>query len=212
VLTLGIEGGSAFWRDVLYSKIGDPFVEKLSRRQILSLPNALTIIRVVAIPIILILLFYPERIYQLITAFFFLLVAVTDTVDGYLARRRGIVTTLGKFLDPLADKLLIVTALIALIPAREIPVWMVIVIVGREIAVTGLRGIAVSQEIVIAASALGKYKTVFEVASIFFLIFKEEFLSIDFHQVGMVLLWVALVMAVLSGIDYFKKFINSITV
>jgi CDP-diacylglycerol--glycerol-3-phosphate 3-phosphatidyltransferase len=186
-------------------------VEKLSRRQILSLPNALTIIRVVAIPIILILLFYPERIYQLITAFFFLLVAVTDTVDGYLARRSGIVTTLGKFLDPLADKLLIVTALIALIPAREIPVWMVIVIVGREIAVTGLRGIAVSQEIVIAASALGKYKTVFEVASIFFLIFKEEFLSIDFHQVGMVLLWVALVMAVLSGIDYFKKFINSIT-
>jgi CDP-diacylglycerol--glycerol-3-phosphate 3-phosphatidyltransferase len=75
-----------------------------------------------------------------------------------------------------------------------------------------LRGIAVSQDIVIAASALGKYKTVFEVASIFFLIFKEEFLSIDFHQVGMVLLWVALVMAVLSGIDYFKKFINSITV
>ena len=212
MLTLGIEGGSAFCRDVLYSKIGDPFVEKLSRRQILSLPNALTIIRVVAIPIILILLFYPERIYQLITAFFFLLVAVTDTVDGYLARRRGIVTTLGKFLDPLADKLLIVTALIALIPARGIPAWMVIVIVGREIAVTGLRGIAVSQDIVIAASALGKYKTVFEVASIFFLIFKEEFLSIDFHQVGMVLLWVALVMAVLSGIDYFKKFINSITV
>jgi CDP-diacylglycerol--glycerol-3-phosphate 3-phosphatidyltransferase len=212
VLTLGIEGGSAFCRNVLYSKIGDPFVEKLSRRQILSLPNALTIIRVAAIPIILILLFYPERIYQLITAFFFLLVAVTDTVDGYLARRRGIVTTLGKFLDPLADKLLIVTALIALIPARGIPAWMVIVIVGREIAVTGLRGIAVSQDIVIAASALGKYKTVFEVASIFFLIFKEEFLSIDFHQVGMVLLWVALVMAVLSGIDYFKKFINSITV
>lgn len=212
MLTLGIEGGSAFCRNVLYSKIGDPFVEKLSRRQILSLPNALTIIRVAAIPIILILLFYPERIYQLITAFFFLLVAVTDTVDGYLARRRGIVTTLGKFLDPLADKLLIVTALIALIPARGIPAWMVIVIVGREIAVTGLRGIAVSQDIVIAASALGKYKTVFEVASIFFLIFKEEFLSIDFHQVGMVLLWVALVMAVLSGIDYFKKFINSITV
>ena len=212
MLTLGIEDGSAFCRDVLYPKIGDPFVEKLNRRQILSLPNALTIIRVVAIPIILILLFYPERIYQLITAFFFLLVAGTDTVDGYLARRRGMVTTLGKFLDPLADKLLIVTALIALIPAREIPAWMVIVIVGREIAVTGLRGIAVSQDIVIAASALGKYKTVFEVASIFFLIFKEEFLSIDFHQVGMVLLWVALVMAVLSGIDYFKKFINSITV
>ena len=94
------------------------------------------------------------------------------------------VTTLGKFLDPLADKLLIVTALIALIPAREIPAWMVIVIVGREIAVTGLRGIAVSQGIVISASTLGKYKTVFEVASISFLILDGNYFSIDFHQVG----------------------------
>ena len=187
-------------------------MEKLNRHQVLTLPNALTIIRVLAIPIILLLLFYPERVYQLITALFFLLVAVTDTLDGYLARRRGIVTTLGTFLDPLADKLLIVTALIALVPARGIPVWMVIVIVGREIAVTGLRGIAVSQDIVISASALGKYKTVFEVACIFFLIFKEKFLSIDLHWVGMVLLWVALVMAGLSGIDYFKKFIKSIIV
>jgi CDP-diacylglycerol--glycerol-3-phosphate 3-phosphatidyltransferase len=187
-------------------------MEKLNRQQILNLPNALTIIRVLAIPVILILLFYPERIYQVITALFFLLIGVTDTMDGYLARRRGIVTALGKFLDPLADKLLIVTALIALIPARGIPVWMVIVIVGREIAVTGLRGIAVSQDIVISSSALGKYKTVFEMASIFFLIFKEEFFSIDCHQVGMVLLWVALVMACLSGIDYFKKFIKLITI
>ena len=104
---------------------------------------------------------------------------MTDTLDGYLARRRGMVTTLGKFLDPLADKLLIVTALIALIPAREIPVWMVIVIVGREIAITGLRGIAVSQEIVISASTLGKYKTVFEVASIFFLILDGSYF---FHR------------------------------
>src|SRR3972149_4569442 len=119
-------------------------MEKLNRHQILTLPNGLTIIRVLAIPVILILLFYPGRIYQLVTGLFFLLVASTDTVDGYLARRRKMVTTLGKFLDPLADKLLIVTALIALIPARGIPAWMVIVIVGREIAVTGLRGIAVS--------------------------------------------------------------------
>jgi CDP-diacylglycerol--glycerol-3-phosphate 3-phosphatidyltransferase len=205
-------GWLAFCSDVLWAKIGDLFVEKLNRRQILSLPNALTIIRVLAIPIILILLFYPGRICQLIAAFFFLMVAVTDTVDGYFARRRGIVTTLGKFLDPLADKLLIVTALIALIPAREIPAWMVIVIVGREIAVTGLRGIAASQDIIIPASALGKYKTVFEVVSIFFLIINEEFLSIDFHRVGMILLWVALVIACLSGIDYFKKFIKSIIV
>ena len=99
-------------------------MEKLSRQQILSLPNGVTIIRILAIPIILCLLFSSGETYELVTAIFFLLVAVTDTLDGYLARRRGGVTTLGKFLDPLADKLLIVTALIALIPARGVPLWM----------------------------------------------------------------------------------------
>jgi CDP-diacylglycerol--glycerol-3-phosphate 3-phosphatidyltransferase len=137
---------------------------------------------------------------------------VTDTLDGYLARRRGMVTTLGKFLDPLADKLLIVTALIALIPARAIPAWMVIIIVGREIAITGLRGIAVTQGIVISASNLGKYKTVFEVASIFFLILDGSYLSVDFHPIGMVFLWVALIVAVISGADYFRKYLKSIIV
>ena len=185
-------------------------MEKLNRQQILTLPNGVTIIRVLAIPIILFLLIYPGRIYQLITALLFLAAAVTDTFDGYLARRRGVVTTLGKFLDPLADKLLIVTALIALIPARAVPVWMVIVIVGREIAVTGLRGIAVSQDIVISASPMGKYKTVFEVVSIFFLILNGGFLAIDFYVIGMVFLWISLAIAVLSAIDYFKKFLESI--
>jgi CDP-diacylglycerol--glycerol-3-phosphate 3-phosphatidyltransferase len=185
-------------------------MEKLNRKQILSLPNGLTIIRILAIPIILILVFYSERICQMITALFFLSVAVTDTLDGYLARRRGMVTTLGKFLDPLADKLLIVAALIALIAARGIPAWMVIVIVGREISVTGLRGIAASQGMVISASLLGKYKTVFEVASIFCLILNGSYFSIDFHQVGIGLLWVATGLAVISGIDYFKRFLKII--
>jgi len=187
-------------------------MEKLNRNQILSLPNGLTIIRIVAIPVILILLWTSGRLYQLITAFFFLSAALTDTLDGYLARRRGMVTTLGKFLDPLADKLLIVTALIALIPARNIPAWMVIVIVGREIAVTGLRGIVAAEGIVISASTLGKYKTVFEVASIAFLILDRTYLSVDCRLWGMIFLWVALVIAVLSGIDYFKKFLKVIIV
>jgi len=187
-------------------------MEKLNRQQIFNLPNGVTIIRVLAIPFILFLLFYTSRFYQLITALLFLAAAVTDTFDGYLARRRGVVTTLGKFLDPLADKLLIVTALIALIPAREVPVWMVIVIVGREIAVTGLRGIAVSQDIVISASAMGKYKTVFEVASIFFLILDGSYCAINFYAVGIVFLWIALGIAILSGIDYFKKFLKAIIV
>ncbi|MFB3886162.1 MAG: CDP-diacylglycerol--glycerol-3-phosphate 3-phosphatidyltransferase [Thermodesulfobacteriota bacterium] len=187
-------------------------MEKLNRQQILTLPNGLTIIRVVAIPIILILLFYPGPVYRLITALFFLLVAVTDTLDGYLARRRGMVTTLGKFLDPLADKLLIVAALIALITARGIPTWMVIVIIGREISVTGLRGIALSQGMVIAASTWGKYKTVFEVASISFLILNGSYLSIQLYDVGMGLLWIAMGLAVISGVDYFKNFLKTVIV
>jgi CDP-diacylglycerol--glycerol-3-phosphate 3-phosphatidyltransferase len=187
-------------------------MEKLHRNQILGLPNGLTIIRIIAIPVILILLCTSGQLYQLITAFFFLLVAVTDTLDGYLARRRKMVTTLGKFLDPLADKLLIVTALIALIPARNIPDWMVIVIVGREIAVTGLRGIVAAEGIVISASTLGKYKTAFEVASIAFLILDRTYLSVDCRLWGMIFLWAALVIAVLSGIDYFKKFLKTIIV
>jgi CDP-diacylglycerol--glycerol-3-phosphate 3-phosphatidyltransferase len=188
------------------------FMEKLSRQQILSLPNGVTILRIVAIPLILVLLFYMGRRYQLLTALLFFGAAVTDTFDGYLARRRGMVTTLGKFLDPLADKLLIVTALIALIPAREIPVWMVIVIVGREIAITGLRGIAVSQGIIISASALGKYKTVFEAASVFFLILNGSYSFLSFRPIGMFLLWVALGIAVVSGVDYFRKYLKSIIV
>ena len=185
-------------------------MEKLSRRQIYTLPNGLSIIRVLAIPVIILLLFYSGQAFQLLTAFLFLLVAITDTLDGYLARRRGMVTTLGKFLDPLADKLLIVAALIALIPMRGVPVWMVIVIVGREIAVTGLRGIAASQGIMIAANAPGKYKTVFEVAAIFFLILDGGYGSFDFGPVGMGLLGVAVILAIYSGIRYFQRFLAEI--
>jgi len=187
-------------------------MEKLNRQQILSLPNGVTILRILAIPLILILLFYMGRGYQLLTALLFLGAAVTDTLDGYLARRRGMVTTLGKFLDPLADKLLVVTTLIALIPAREIPVWMVIVIVGREIAITGLRGIAVSQDLIISASTLGKYKTVFEAASIFFLILDGSYFFINFRPIGLVLLWVALGIAVISGVHYFRRYLKSIII
>lgn len=176
----------------------------------MSFPNGVTAIRIIAIPVILLLLFSPGKSFQIITAVFFLLVAFTDMVDGYFARRRKMVTTLGKFFDPLADKLLIVTALIALISARGIPVWMVIVIVGREIAVTGLRGIALSEGMIISSSMIGKYKTAFEMTSIFFLILKGPFLSMDFYLIGMVLLWVALFLAVASGVDYFRKFLNRI--
>jgi len=187
-------------------------MEKLSREQILTLPNGLTVVRVLVIPIIIFMLFYSSPVYQIFNAFLFLLAAVTDTLDGYIARRRGMVTTLGKFLDPLADKLLIVTALIALIPARGIPVWMVIIVVGREIAVTGLRAIAASQGMIVAAGSWGKYKTFLEVLSIFFLILDGEYFSIDFCDVGIALLGVAVLFAIISGVNYFKDFLKEIII
>ncbi len=185
-------------------------MEKLSRHQIMTLPNGLTVLRVLAVPFIITMLFSPVRISQIVTAFLFLLVAVTDTLDGYLARRRGMVTTLGKFLDPLADKLLIVASLIGLIPTRDVPAWMVIVIVGREIAVTGLRGIAVSQGLVISSSMSGKYKTIFEVAAIFSLILDGKYLAMDLREIGLVLLGISIVFAVYSGVSYFKNFLKEL--
>ena len=187
-------------------------MDKLYRQQIMTLPNGLTILRVIAIPFILVMLFSPGQIHRFFTALLFFAAAITDTFDGYLARRRGLVTTLGTFLDPLADKLLIVTALIALIPARDIPFWMVIVIVGREIAVTGLRGIAGAQNIVISASRWGKYKTFFEGTAIFFFITAGKGASFNLYWVGIVLLWVAMLLAVISAVDYFQKFLKTIIV
>jgi len=102
--------------------------------------------------------------------------------------------------------------MIALVPGRDVPVGMVIVIVGREIAVTGLRGIAVSQGMVIAASTLGKYKTVFEVVAVSCLIVGTEFMGINLHQVGMGLFWIALLLAVVSGIEYFKRFLKAVII
>jgi CDP-diacylglycerol--glycerol-3-phosphate 3-phosphatidyltransferase len=187
-------------------------MEKVNRAQIMNLPNGLTIIRVIAIPVILAMLFTRGAAFQFVAALLFLLASITDTMDGYLARRYGLVTTLGTFLDPLADKLLIVTTLIALIPSRDVPFWIVIVIVGREIAVTGLRGIAASQGIVISASIWGKYKTVFETASITALILGGNHPPINFHLIGMILLWIAVFLAVFSGVDYFKKFLKTIII
>ncbi len=187
-------------------------MERLRRQQVFTLPNGLTIIRILAIPVILVLLFCSGKGYQLVTMAFFVLVAVTDTLDGYLARRRGMVTTLWRGREPGAYKLLMVSAFIARGPARGGPAWIVIMIVGREISVTGLRSIAVSQGIVIAASRLGKYKTVFEVTSIAFLILNSSYASFDFRRVGLVFLWIAMGLAVVSGVDYFRRFLKVIIV
>ncbi len=177
---------------------------KKNQGQINNLPNTLSVIRLVLIPVIVICLYFPGRLGSFLAALFFGLAAITDLLDGFYARRHKKITSLGKFLDPLADKLLISATMIMLITLNRIPVWVVILIIAREMAVTGLRGIAVVEGIVIEASSLGKYKTIFQLVSLICLSLHYEYLGVDFHIVGMTFLWVALILTMWSGWSYFR--------
>jgi len=190
-----------------------------NRSRVFTIPNLLTLFRIVVTPLFFILFYYfPTKVFSLLASVLFALASLTDFLDGYIARRWNLETSLGKFLDPLADKLLVAVALIMLIPLGRVPPWMVAVIIGREILVTGLRVVAITEGLVIAASKLGKYKTVFQIVSVTCLLLHYEYplfidspyLLINFHQVGMGLLWVALAITVWSGIDYFRKFFRQV--
>ncbi len=174
-----------------------------------NVPNAISIVRILAAPVLIALLLSPNQKTSLIAAIIFLAASLTDWLDGYLARRMGVETTFGKFLDPLADKLLIVTCLVMLIPLGRVPAWMAALIIGREIAVTGLRAMASANGIVIAAERIGKYKTVFQIASVTALLVHYKFWGVDFQAIGMVFLWIALIFTVWSGVGYFVRFVKT---
>jgi len=186
----------------------------------LSLPNILTLARIAAIPVLVVLLFFDTPTTSFWAALIFGLAAMTDWLDGWLARRWGIVTILGKFLDPLADKLIVMAALIMMIPLDRVPAWAVFVILGREMIVTGLRSIASSEGIVIAASDLGKSKTIFQMVAIsglllhfdyyWFFGLKWEIFHVNMQNFGMILFYFALFMTVWSGVDYLVKFFRVI--
>ncbi|MGB9700297.1 MAG: CDP-diacylglycerol--glycerol-3-phosphate 3-phosphatidyltransferase [Thermodesulfobacteriota bacterium] len=171
-----------------------------------NIPNLLSLFRLVAIPFVVFFLFFPGPLASFMAALIFSLASLTDLLDGYIARQQKTETPIGKLLDPMADKLLITSAMIMLISLARIPAWIVVLIVGREIAVTGLRGIASVQGIVIAASKWGKAKTVFQSIALIGLLLHYEYLGIDFHLLGMILLVIALIITLWSGLDYFLKF------
>jgi CDP-diacylglycerol--glycerol-3-phosphate 3-phosphatidyltransferase len=178
-------------------------------RELMSnLPNTLTIIRLVCIPLVLVCLSFHGKLGSFLAALFFGMAFVTDFLDGYFARKYGAVTVLGKFLDPLADKILVSATMIMLIPLGRIPTWIVILIVAREIAITGFRTIAVNEGVVIQASALGKYKTIFQSVAIGGLCLHYEYVDVNFHAVGMTFLWIALILTFWSGWAYFKNSIH----
>ena len=173
---------------------------------IFNLPNNLTLFRVACIPLLVFLLFFPHKLTSFLAAAVFSLASISDLLDGFLARRRQMVTTFGVFLDPLADKLVVSAALIMLIPLGRVPAWMVVVIVGRELAITGLRSVAVSEGKVIGADELGKKKMVFQIVAVLGLLLHYDYLGVDFHAVGMFFMWLAVILTLWSGINYFRSF------
>lgn len=179
------------------------------RAKILNLPNTLSLVRVFLAPLVLLFLSVriggtvpfpgflendPPAWGDIIAGTVFVIAALTDSLDGYIARRHRLVTTLGKFIDPLADKVLVIAAMIALVELHRIPAWIVLVIITREFVVTGLRLVAAAEGVVIAASRGGKLKTVFQIAALTMLILKIPG--------GMILMWIATILTVWSGMEY----------
>jgi len=177
-------------------------------KSILSHPNTLTLFRIAAVPIIVILMLFPNRVSCWVAALLFSAAAITDYLDGYFARRFGLVSNLGKVMDPVADKLLVSSAFIMLTALGWTPAWMVCIIIGREIAVTGLRNIIAEKGEDVSASNLGKYKTGFQIAAAIPLLIHYPFFGIEPHAIGTFFLWGALIFTLWSGIDYFIKFRN----
>ena len=164
------------------------------------MPNTLTLVRIFLVPFLVIFLIGSADTRNYPAAAIFLAAVFTDWLDGRIARSRRQVTTLGQLLDPIADKLLIAAALISLVEIGRVSAWVATVIIGRDIAITGLRGIAASQGLIIAASQLGKYKMAAEVIAVILLILDPRPLM------GAFAVGVAVVLSVVSGIDYFARF------
>lgn len=183
----------------------------------MNLPNAITLARIFLVPLLVVVLltkFEGKQLvgvrHELVGAIIFAVAALTDWLDGYLARRRKQITTFGQLMDPLADKLLVTAAFVSIVQMGLAPAWMVAIILGREFLVTVLRSIASSRGVVIAASPLGKLKMAAEVTTILALILGHEYLP-NLFVVGIVALWVSLITAVVSGVDYYRRFQSLIT-
>lgn len=170
----------------------------------MNLPNKLTMGRIFAIPVFIIVFLMGFRY---VAAIIFILAALTDMLDGHIARKYNLVTNFGKLMDPLADKLLVMSALICLAQVGDVAGWMVIIILGREFIITGMRQVAAAQGIVIAAGTTGKIKTITQMIAIPLLILDNwPFALLSFNlPMDIIFLWLALIMTVVSGVEYILK-------
>jgi len=176
----------------------------------MNLPNKITLLRVLLVPIFIIVfnLDIPNSNY--IAAVIFIFAAITDSLDGYIARSQNLVTNFGKFADPLADKVLTSAALILLVGTGKIPSWIVIVIIAREFTITGFRVIAASEGVTIAASSWGKIKTITQLVSIILLLINNFPFNYINIPMDMITLYLALLFTIISGVDYIYKNLNTL--
>jgi CDP-diacylglycerol--glycerol-3-phosphate 3-phosphatidyltransferase len=194
----------------LLKKSFDRFPVTMEKGALLNFPNRITLLRITIIPALFFLLLSPGQNGSLAIAILFIIAALTDLLDGYLARKYEIVTVMGKLLDPIADKLIVNAAMILMIPIGRIPAWIVAVIIIRDFTVDGIRAIASSEGLVIQASKLGKQKTLCQIFAVSALMIHYPFLGVDAHVVGTAILYLAIVLSVYSGMDYFVKFYREI--
>jgi CDP-diacylglycerol--glycerol-3-phosphate 3-phosphatidyltransferase len=187
-----------------------PVPRETLSNEIWNLPNALTLLRIFLVPFLVVVLLTKFTGREYAGLAIFLVAAITDFFDGWVARRRNQTTRMGALLDPIADKLLMSAAFISLVEMdpKHVPAWMVVIIIGREFAVSGLRSIAAQQGVTIAASPLGKGKMVSQVIAISLLILGYELGQ--FRVIGTIALWAVMLFALASGIDYFVKFSRAI--
>ena len=170
----------------------------------MNLPNKLTVLRVILIPFFVVSMMIENgasQTFRYVAAAIFIIASLTDMLDGKIARKYNLVTNFGKFMDPLADKLLVCSALICLIQLGQLPAWMVIIIVSREFIISGFRLVAAEQGIVIAASYWGKFKTTFQMIAVVLMILNFEALS----AVTLICTWAALILTIISLVDYIAK-------
>ncbi len=171
----------------------------------LNLPNRLTLLRIVMIPIfVFFLLIAPDNLAcRIIAALIFIAASLTDTADGMIARKYDMITNFGKFMDPLADKLLVCSAMICLVSLDQLPAWICIIIIAREFIISGFRLVASDNGVVIAASYWGKFKTVFQMLMVIFMVAD---LGFGWWQLfGQIFMWIALVLTIVSLVDYIIK-------
>ena len=170
----------------------------------MNLPNKLTVLRVILIPFFVVSMMIENganQTFRYVAAAIFIIASLTDMLDGKIARKYNLVTNFGKFMDPLADKLLVCSALICLIQLGQLPAWMVIIIVSREFIISGFRLVAAEQGIVIAASYWGKFKTTFQMIAVVLMILNFEALS----AITLICTWAALILTIISLVDYIAK-------